>query len=60
MQKKLNTCYKIALFVALFVINGFGILSVSAKYIDRNVSREAVVANTFYFSSDYLDVADAD
>ncbi len=59
-QRKLNICYKTALFVALVVINGVGLSTALAKYIDKDVSREAVVANTFYFSSDYLDVADVD
>lgn len=58
--RKLNKILCLALVICVVLMYGASLTTVIAKYIDKDISREAVVANTFYFSSDYLDVADAD
>ena len=57
-KKKLNIHVKIVLF--MFVLSqGFGEFdSALGKLFIKDISRETIVSNTFYFSSDYLDERD--
>lgn len=56
--KKLNTSFVIVIIVLAACLTGVNMTDVVAKYYIDDISRETIVANTFYFSSDYLDVPD--
>lgn len=58
MRKLRRSIFHFAMFVLVFSVFMCGFDVVLAKYFFKDVSSETIVANTFYFSSDYLDERD--